>query len=126
MNRRKWIARVLILILFVGWIVVREVQNAANERRAYPVIYQLGGKIRSHPSPIPFMGSELWIVFDQKKLTNEELQQLAVLNPLTSINMVGVMFLDTNVTGDQIRMLREQMPDCQIRRSVEGESMDDE
>lgn len=121
MNRRKWI----VLVLFVSWIVVREVQDVANKRRAYPVITQLGGRIGSLPSPIPFTGSELRIVFDHKKLTNEELQQLTILNPLTSKHMVGVLFLDTNVTGDQIRMLREQMPDCRINRSVDGKSMDD-
>lgn len=123
MNRRKWIA--LVLILFVGWIVVREVQDAANKRCAYPVIVQLGGRIGSLPTPIPFTGSELRIVFDQKKLTNKELQQLTVLNPLASKHTVGVMFQDTNVTGDQIRMLREQIPDCQINRVVDGKSMDD-
>ena len=123
MNLRKWIA--LVLVLFVGWIVVREVQDAASKRRAYPIIVQLGGKIRSLPSPIPFTGSELWVVFDQKKFTNEELHQLAFLNPLTSKHIVGVMFQDTNITGNQIRMLREQVPDCEIKRFIGGEPLDD-
>lgn len=123
MKRGKWIA--LVLVLFVGWILVREAQDAANKRHAYPVIDQLGGRIRSLPSPIPFTGSELLIVFDQKKFTNEELHQLTVLNPLTSKHIVGVMFQDTNITGDQIRTLCEQMPGCEIKRFTEGESLDD-
>lgn len=112
------------LVVSVGWLVVREVQDAANKRRAYPVIYKLGGRIGSLSSPIPFTGSELRIAFYQKEFSNDELQQLTVLNPLTSKHFVGVLFQDTNVTGDQIRLLRRQMPKCNIFRVMKGERLD--
>jgi hypothetical protein len=126
MKRRLFLVIVVLLIAVgIGWLIRREMRDRASKARAYAVVREFGGSIGSITPPVPFAGSELHIEFKGKQFTEEELARLVVLNELTEINFVGVMFRDTNVSATDIRQLRQLLPTCRIFRVVNGQSQND-
>jgi hypothetical protein len=126
MKRRFFILiAVLLGTVAIGWLIQREVRDRTARRRAYAVVSEMGGSIGSITPPVPFAGSEIRIEFKGKQFGKGDLAKLVVLNPLTEINFVGVMFNDSNVSAADIRQLRELLPKCRVLRVVNGQYQDD-
>lgn len=116
MSRLKWITAAVAIVL-IGWLAEREVRDRINKRRAYPVIAELGGRIASITPPIPFAGSQIAISFRRINFDREQLQRLSVLKPLMAIHHVGLVFVDSNITDDDVAELRRLLPGCNITRN---------
>jgi hypothetical protein len=119
--RTRTIAIALVLIA-IAVLVAREVRNHQNKKAAFAVVYELDGQIGTIPFE-PF-GTEYRIEFHNRNFTAEELQRLCILNRLTGRNWVRVAFVDTNVTREDMAMLRERVPDILLIRIVGGEMID--
>jgi hypothetical protein len=125
-SRRWWLVIGLLLVAGVAWIGVREIREHGERRRAFAVVEMLGGRVGGIRSPLfPLAGAEIRIEFRKGEFIHGDLRQLAVLNPLSGRNWVGVMFKDTDVSGDEIRALHELLPKCHVFRIVKGEFLDD-
>ena len=119
LRRRNIVAAVAVLPVVM--FVVREIRNARNKTAAFSVVRDLGGRIGSVPfEPI---GTEYRISFHNREFSAEELDRLTVLNRLTGRNTVGVSFVESNVTPEQITSLRRRMPDVTVVRVVSGKTL---
>lgn len=86
-------------------------------------MHELGGRIGALPYwPI---GCEYHISFSGRDFSDDELQQLAILNELPDRNHVSITFNDTNVGAQQIVKLRRLLPRYGINRYVTGRRQDD-
>ena len=122
MLRRIGVLALFAAIAFGVWISVRVSRNNADRSRASAVVSQLGGRMGSLPV---LWRAEYHIAFRDARLARDDLKRLAVLNPLAERNSVRVDFIDTNLTGQDVRELREMLPRCKVHRVVGNEWMDD-
>ena len=120
---RRRLMQFFLLMLVAGALLfaAREVIDHRNRHAALPVVTELGGKIGS--TPVWPFGNEYRISFHDVHLTNDDLRRLVVLNLLTQRHTIGIAFVDTNLTEDEIQSLRQQLPKCVIFRVVDGETI---
>ena len=106
------------MLVMAVWFAIREYRDAINKRRAFAVVSDLGGRIGSIPCwPL---GDEIRVEFHGKQFSTDEPNRLAALNSLTSRHTIGIIFADTNLTRDDIILVRRLLPQCVLIRVVNG------
>ena len=115
----------ILLLVLIGWLVVREWRDSHHRRLARDVVHDLGGRAGSLPNPIPFLGDELRYEFHGTRFTSDDISRLAVLQNLSSRHWVGIMFKDTNLTRSDMVRIRRLLPGCRPFRVVDGERLRD-
>ncbi len=106
------------MLVMAVWFAIKEYRDDINKRRAFAVVSDLGGRIGSIPCwPL---GDEIRVEFHGKQFSKEELNRLDALNPLTSRHTIGILFVDTNLTRDDIIKVRHLLPRCVLIRVVNG------
>lgn len=122
-SRRRTMC-MLAATLFIVWFAAREFRDASTKDHAFSVVAQLGGSVGS--IPVWPIGDEIRIEFHDARLSETDLQRLAVaIKPLTGRHSVGVMFDETNVTRSDVLELRRALPDALIFRVEDGVRTDD-
>ncbi|MCA9069015.1 MAG: hypothetical protein KDA84_08840 [Planctomycetaceae bacterium] len=113
-----------ILLGLVCWILIRESLVKRSIAEVRQVVSKQGGRMGSiHIG----LASEYAISFQDKQFTSAELSELSVLEKLAKWKTVHVVvyLIDTNITDQDIRQLREQCPQCHFYRNVDEEILFD-
>lgn len=106
------------MLVVAAWFAVWECRDAINKRQAFAVASELGARVGSI-SCWPF-GDEIRIEIYGTQFSRADLHRLEAFNPLTSRHSVGILFVDTNITQDDIDELRRLLPHCVVNAVANG------
>lgn len=125
MRRHSWLSKLGLVVgaLAAAWFSARELRDSINKRRAFAVVYDLGGTAASIPC-WPF-GSEIRIAFDGLQLSSDDVRRLTTINPLTDRHAVEIAIKDSGLSSREVADVRKLLPNCRVIRIVDGVTTQD-